>query len=144
MESLSILKEFLEQQTGKKVLFDPQPIRSAEPHLRLTFAGAEDRGSTWVQLTFQLGIVGAGDGPDIFLQEIIDLSIAVSRLYSCAKSTTISRGLRTVTIGFPEFSSNTGVFQMNDGAFGETVQWAYVYAEPHWITLTQRLIGGKL
>lgn len=139
------MKEFLEKKTGKKVLFDPQPLRTAEPHIRLTFAGSADLGDDWVQLTFQLGIVGAGDGPEVFLQEIIELSIAVTRLYGCTRSVTLNlNGGRSMTIGFPEFATNTGVFQTNDGTMGETVQWAYVYTEPHFITLTQRIIGGRL
>lgn len=135
-EALDALIRYLEEHTGRKVLQDPQPLRSAEPHIRLTYTGCTDQGSGYVELSFQLAILGAGDGPDVFLDEIIKTSIAVMRLYGCKPYEDIKLTKGSVRIAFPDVMNNTGQFVNNDGTMGETVQWAYVYSEPHYITLT--------
>ncbi len=137
MEALDLAKDYIEKETLRKVLLDPQPLRTAEPHLRLTFVGATDQGDGYVTLSFQLGIVGAGDGPEVFLEEIIKSSVAVMRLYGCrrCKDLALSTG-RTARLAFPDVMNNSGQFAQNDGTMGETVQWAYVYSEPHFVTLT--------
>ena len=127
MEALDLAAAYIEKQTMRKVRLDPQPLRTAEPHLRLTFVGAVDNGSGYIVLSFQLGIVGAGDGPEVFLEEIIKSSIAVNRLYGCKKyeDLRLSNG-NVVRIAFPDVMNNSGQFIQNDGTMGETMQWAYV------------------
>lgn len=137
MEALDLAVAYIEKQTKRRVLLDPQPLRTAEPHLRLTFVGAADNGSGYVALSFQLGIVGAGDGPDVFLEEIVKSSIAVTRLYGCKRyeDLRLSNG-NAARLAFPDVMNNSGQFIQNDGTMGETTQWAYVYSEPHFVTLT--------
>jgi hypothetical protein len=123
MEALDLAVAFIAQETGKKVLLDPQPLRTAEPHLRLTFVGATEQGDGYVTLSFQLGIVGAGDGPEVFLEEIINSSVAVMRLYGCKrfKDLRLTTG-NTARLAFPDVMSNSGQFAQNEGTMGETVQ----------------------
>lgn len=136
-EALDAAIAWLKQETGYGVLFDPQPIRSAEPHLRLTFTGATDRGSGYVSLAFQLSIVGAGDGPEIFLEEIILASAAVAQLYGrCPPYVDLELKKGSARLDFPAVQNMTGTFTPNDGMMGETMQWAYAYVEPHFVTMT--------
>ena len=60
---LSTTASWLQKKTGLPVLYDPQPLRSAEPHLRLTFMGTEYWGKKTFAAKFQISILGAGDGP---------------------------------------------------------------------------------
>ena len=76
---------WLTEKTGLPVLYDPQPLRSAEPHLRLTFMGSENFGKGAFAVKFQISILGAGDGPGAYLDSIIKASVRLSRLYEgCA------------------------------------------------------------
>ena len=73
-EIIDMLKDHLGKETKLKVIMDPQPVKSAEPHLRLTFVGSGNQGATHCVVSFQLTIVGAGDGPEVFLDRIIEAS----------------------------------------------------------------------
>lgn len=137
-EVLDAIKEYLRLETGLKVIMDPQPIKSAEPHLRLTFVGSGNQGATHCVVSFQLTIVGAGDGPEVFLDRIIDASLAVSDLYNSDlhegkryADLKLASGRGTFRVTFPDTISSSGQFMQNDGTETEVSTWAYVYTEPH-------------
>ena len=137
-EILDAVREHLRQATNLKVIMDPQPIKSAEPHLRLTFVGSGNRGASDCVVSFQLTIVGAGDGPEVFLDHIIGASLAVNDLYNAdlhegrryADIKLIS-GRGSFRVNFPDTINNSGQFVQNDGTDTEVSIWAYVYTEPH-------------
>ncbi len=143
-EALDAVVTWLRQETGYGVIFDPQPIRSAEPHLRLTFMGANHRGGGYVALAFQLSIVGAGDGPEVFLDEIISASVAVAALYErCPLYVDIKLEKGSVRLEFPTVQDMQGTFTQNDGMMGETMQWGYAYVEPHYVMMTMKTMEGS-
>ncbi len=137
-EVLDAVTAHLKKETGMKVIMDPQPIKSAEPHLRLTFVGSGNLGASHCVVSFQLTIVGAGDGPEVFLDRIIEASLAVGDLYNkelhegrlyVDLQLASSRGV--IRANFPDTINNSGQFVQNDNIEGETSAWAYVYTEPH-------------
>lgn len=142
---MDTVMDYLKNKTGLPVILDPQPVNSAEPHLRLTFTGATDKGPNDDELDFQLSIVGAGDGPDIFLPEIIQASLAVSDLFrgpeeenkgyvdlTFTDDDNLSHNIR---LYFVDEVSNTGQF-IQSSEDGEVQAWAYVYTEPHVIQVS--------
>lgn len=139
-----ILEEFaawVKSETGVPVLYDPQPLRSAEPHIRLTFTGAAGEGKTHATLFFQLSIVGAGDGPEVFLDRIMEASLAVVDFYNpCIHHRQVDivlpNGSGSFRVGFPDVMNSSGQFTRNSGDEGETVKWAYTYVEPHMVEFT--------
>lgn len=140
--ALEALAYWLAQETGLVALFDPQPVKGAEPHARLTLVGTEDRGDGPIDVKFQLNVIGAGDGPDVFLPSVIGASCRVNDLYNpCLHEGRRTTGILTkegtaLQVGFPAFSDATGQFVQNEANEGETGMWRYVYTEPHYITLT--------
>ncbi len=60
-EILRRAQEYLSQKLEALVIYDPQPVQQAEPHVRLTFTGSGDQGSLST-INFQLSLVAAGDG----------------------------------------------------------------------------------
>lgn len=142
-EILETVRGYLSRQTQLKVIMDPQPVKSAEPHLRLTFVGSSNQGATHCVVSFQLSIVGAGDGPEVFLDRIIEASLAVSDLYNSTlhdgrryEDIKLASGRGTFRVNFPDTINNSGQFVQNDGIETETSTWAYVYAEPHVLDVT--------
>lgn len=139
-EIIDMLKGYLKQETKLKVIMDPQPIKGAEPHLRLTFVGSGNQGASHCTVSFQLTIVGAGDGPEVFLDRIIEASLAVSDLYNSDMhegrryaDIKLVSGRGSFRVNFPDTINNSGQFVQNDSIEGETSVWAYVYTEPHVI-----------
>ena len=133
-----MLKDHLGKETKLKVIMDPQPVKSAEPHLRLTFVGSGNQGATHCVVSFQLTIVGAGDGPEVFLDRIIEASLAVSDLYNSDlhegkryADIKLTSGRGSFRVNFPDTINNSGQFVQNDSTETETTTWAYVYTEPH-------------
>lgn len=142
-EILETVRGYLNRQTKLKVIMDPQPVKNAEPHLRLTFTGSNNQGATHCVVSFQLSIVGAGDGPEVFLDRIIEASLAVSDLYNSTlhdgrryEDIKLASGRGTFRMNFPDTINNSGQFVQNDGLETETSTWAYVYAEPHVLDVT--------
>lgn len=141
-DALEGLAYWLTQETGLSALFDPQPVKSAEPHVRLTLTGTEDRGDGPVDVRFQLNVIGAGDGPDVYLPSVIAASCRVNDLYNpCLRdgrryADLLSPSGTELRILFPPIGDMTGQFSQNDVDEGEARQWRYVYTEPHYITLT--------
>ncbi|MEM1672501.1 MAG: hypothetical protein QXX12_00555 [Nanopusillaceae archaeon] len=89
---------YLEEQTKLKVLLEPNPSILAEPHLRLLYTGLEfrpvqfretDFGHTGYDLDslfdliihFLLTLHAEGDGPDNFLDEVINASFKLAFLF---------------------------------------------------------------
>lgn len=134
-EVLEAARTCLKQLTGLDILMDPQPLTSSKPHLRLTFTGTGDAGETHDLLYFQLSIVGAGDGPDVYLPKVINASLAIADLYRNAYVDFKANEALSVRIGFPDTLSNSGQFVRQGEEETENSSWAYVYTEPHVITL---------
>jgi hypothetical protein len=140
-EILEAFEEWAKKKTGLPVLFDPQPVRSAEPHIRLTFTGSGEAGKSYDVLTFQLTIVGAGDGPEVFLDSIITASLAVQDLYNRELNNSqvdivLPNNRGSFRVSFPDVINSTGQFIQNDGSGGETGKWDYIYTEPHVVEFT--------
>lgn len=142
-EILDTVKEFLKQRTGLKVIMDPQPVKNAEPHLRLTFVGSGNQGATHSVVSFQLAIVGAGDGPEVFLDRIIEASMQVGDLYNSYLhegklyiDLKLASGRGSFRVNFPDTINNSGQFVQNENNENENAQWAYTYVEPHVMDVT--------
>ena len=123
---------WLTEKTGLPVLYDPQPLRSAEPHLRLTFMGSENFGKGAFAVKFQISILGAGDGPWAYLDSIIKASVRLSRLYEgCAddRNTELVCNGRKIRMTLCSGLVATGSFTANAEKEVETNQWSYVFSE---------------
>lgn len=118
-----------------KTIYDPQPVRSAEPHARLTFMGSSPNGVGSTIIYFQLSLVGAGDGPGTYLARLIELSMRVSDLYNnCNTSRVIDleNGSARLLLIDEAIQAN-GVFTQNDQKMVETNQWNYLFTEGRYI-----------
>jgi hypothetical protein len=91
-----ILADFLKKETGLSVLVEPQPVMPAEPHLRLMFSGFEfvsefvkDEDFTQygienvytLKMECLLTLTAQGDGPDVFLDEVISACFKLQKLF---------------------------------------------------------------
>jgi hypothetical protein len=91
-----ILADFLKKETGLTVLVEPQPVMPAEPHLRIMFSGfefvsefVEDADFTQygieniytLKMECLLTLTAQGDGPDVFLDEVISACFKVQKLF---------------------------------------------------------------
>lgn len=135
----------LEALTGLKILWDPQPVRSAEPSLRLTFIGSEEKGVDCTRISFQLSLIGAGDGPDVFLPSLVAASVNLDRLYNgCINGKQFidieAEGVRS-RMCFETGLTASGTFSQNDAKVIETNQWSYLWTEPRYIALEIREQG---
>ncbi len=139
-EILDKTQSELTRLTGLMTVMDPMPVKKAAPHLRLTFMGSGDQGS-YDTLNFQLSIVAAGDGPDIYLQKIIEGSLLVHDLFRCANGKNrvdVSlNGGGSFRIHFkPLALDNGGQFIENERDENEQTQFRYTFVEPHVITVS--------
>lgn len=135
---LDAVAHWLQKNTGLPVLYDPQPLKSAEPHLRLTFIGTEGWGKNTFSANFQLTIIGAGDGPGAYLDSIIKASVKLSRLYDgCAyeRNSELLCAGHTVRMTLCSGLAATGSFQANAEKEVETQQWSYVFSEARQLKL---------
>lgn len=136
---LDRVSSILSRETGLKVLYDPQPVRDAEPHLRLTFMGTEPMGIDADRIMFQLSLIGAGDGPAVFLPALIKGSLLIERLYDNCEGPRYrdfsidGLGFR---ISFVEGLTPQGSFSQNEMAIVETNQWTYLWNEPRYMTIS--------
>lgn len=133
---LQAFTEELSFQMQLKVLMDPQPIGVAEPHIRLTFTGTEVRES-YCHLQFQISVVGAGDGPEVFLERVIAASAAIAQLASKRnpRASVFSYMDTTCRYSLEVSSSATGQFMQNEKDESEQTLFSYTYVEPHTIVL---------
>jgi len=91
-----ILADFLKKETGLTVLVEPQPVMPAEPHLRVMFSGFEfasefekDADFTGygienvytLKMECLLTLTAQGDGPDVFLDEVISACFKLQKLF---------------------------------------------------------------
>lgn len=135
---LDAVEKSLSSKVGTKVIFDPQPVRNAEPHLRLTYMGASENGVASTRLNFQLSLVGAGDGPGVYLAKVIELSMQVARLYNrCMheQSWTIQVDDHEVIrlLLLTDGVQATGAFSQNEQKQVETNTWSYLFTEGRYI-----------
>lgn len=129
---------WIEDNYKLKVLWDPMPVSIAEPHVRLTFMGAEEMGAEQIDLKFALSIVGAGDGPDVFLDQLISTSIKVQNMFNKCLNSVEYVDLETdegekFRVTYEGGTSGAGQFAQNEEYLTERKQWNYVYTEPHYI-----------
>jgi hypothetical protein len=91
-----ILADFLKKETGLTVLVEPQPVMPAEPHLRIMFSGFEfvsefEKDADFTEYGLEnvytlkveclLTLTAQGDGPDVFLDEVISACFKVQKLF---------------------------------------------------------------
>lgn len=139
-EILEKARAAIEEKIGSTVIYDPTPVQRAEPHLRLVYMGAGDQGSLDV-LSFQLNVVGAGDGPDYFLPELVATSLKVHDLFNGSNGrdrldVPLAQG-QVARIQFKPISlPNGGQFAENDREDTERNQFRYTYVEPHVVTIS--------
>ncbi|AEC02035.1 hypothetical protein [Parasphaerochaeta coccoides] len=129
---------WFKEKTGIAVLYDPQPVTSAEPAIRMVFTGASEQGASRDVLTFQFTIVGSGDGPDFFLASIIEVSLKVQDVMNDGLEggrryfdIDVPGRTEKVRVTFTGISDSTGSFTQNEFEETETRQWRYTYVEPH-------------
>lgn len=129
---LDAVARLLKEKTGLDVLYDPQPLRGAEPHIRLTFMGTEEWGKGSIAANFQLSIIGAGDGPGTYLDKIIKSSAKLSLLYGGyneERSCILKVNNYTIRISYCSGLAATGTFTANEAKEVETNHWSYVFNE---------------
>jgi len=90
-----IIADFLKKETGLTVLVEPQPVMPAEPHLRIMFSGFEfvsefekaDFTGYGIENVYTLKmeclltLTAQGDGPDVFLDEVISACFKIQKLF---------------------------------------------------------------
>jgi len=87
-----ILADFLKEKAGIGVFVEPQPITLSEPHIRVMFAGFEFSGVgditgyeterlCTLKMECVLTLTAMGDGPDVFLDKVIEASFKLSKLF---------------------------------------------------------------
>ena len=137
-EILEALKQNLTELFGVKVLFDPQPVKLAEPHVRLTFSGSGDQGDTTDVLRFQLSVIAAGDGPEVFLSSVIGVSLTVHDI--CKKHNPgyyqFTHEEKKIRMHFEVSGVSTGQFVQNAQDENEQSQFRYTYVEPHSVVIS--------
>lgn len=136
---LDAFQDYMASEYGIKVMYDPQPVSVAEPHLRLAFTGAEENGA-FDKLRFQGSVVGSGDGPDVFLPAVIGMSMRVQDIWSACRNDgrrwkEIPTSAGVLRILFQSVQNGSGQFVQNETYESEVRQWAYTYAEPHVVVL---------
>ena len=134
---LSSFKDYMKAEYGLMVLYDPQPIATAEPQVRLTFMGSIDNGN-FSRIFFQASVLASGDGPDVFLPAIIATSMKVQNIWDGSNTRQVKEiesEAGVVRIRFKPVSSGSGQFIQNEQYESETRQWAYTYTEPHLVDL---------
>lgn len=131
----------LKQVSGLPILFDPQPVKNSEPHLRLTYMGAEPWGKGYMMMKWQLSVTGAGDGPDVYLPEVLAASLRLEALYDKCRHQALHRdisiGKHIARMSFvAEGLAPSGSFSQNEMKVVETGQWSYLFTESRYITVT--------
>lgn len=137
-EVLDQIKTILKDKSSLDVLFDPQSVRTAAPALRLTYLGSEHYGIGASILKWQLSLVGAGDGPDVYLSSVISASLHLEALYDKCKGkqyVDFPVGKYTARLCFESSVTPTGSFSQNEQKIVETGQWNYLWTEPRYITV---------
>lgn len=137
-EMMDQVKQILKDKSGLDVVFDPQPVRTAAPSLRLTYLGSEHYGIGHSLLKWQLSLIGAGDGPDVYLSSVIAASLRLEALYDRCKGAQhidFPVGKYTARLCFEETVTPTGSFSQNGEKIVETGQWTYLWTEPRYITV---------
>ncbi|HOP33233.1 MAG TPA: hypothetical protein PKU94_07655 [Candidatus Hydrothermia bacterium] len=87
-----ILSDFLKERTQLPVFIEPQPITVFEPHIRVMFAGFDFEGVgdltgydierlCTLKMDCLLTLTAMGDGPDVFLDKVVDASFRLNRLF---------------------------------------------------------------
>lgn len=136
---MTAVEKELKTITGIKVLWDPQPVRAAEPQLRLTYIGSEEKGKGCTRIMFQLSLIGAGDGPDVFLPSLVEASVNLDRVYNrCtnnSKFIDMDINGKTVRLVFEDSLTASGTFSQNEQKVVETNQWSYLWTEPRYIAI---------
>lgn len=138
-ELLRLVECFIERETGLKVLLDPQPIKIAEPHIRLTFSGTENWGLRGKRLLFQISILGAGDGPEAFIEKAIIATLKLDDLYDACNggtSKTLKYNNNCIAVGFVNVADATASLTQNENRIVETGQWSYVYTATRYLGIT--------
>lgn len=137
---LDTFAAWFKEAVGITVLYDPQPVMSAEPAVRMVFLGADEQGANRDVLLFQFNLVGSGDGPDVYLASIIDASLRIQdMLRACLEGgrryvdLDIEGRPEKVRVSFSDLTNGTGSFTQNEPSENETSQWRYTYAEPHTV-----------
>lgn len=120
---------------GALVMYDPQPISKAEPHVRLTYTGTSDAGDLYDSIHFSLSIVAAGDGPDVFLSYLINLSLKAHQLFAehGGNSRTIEVAGKECKLYIRKQLTGDGQFLQNEETENERTQFRYTYVEPYYV-----------
>jgi hypothetical protein len=137
-------KGAIKEKTGAKlVLFDPQPVERAQPNLRLTFTGSTVRGRE-LSMEFQTTILAGGDGPEVFLSSVIELSANVSKAFEDVQRNyqdiEFDSGKHARIYYHPvRTNSGSGQFVRNEDQGTEANQFRFTYVEPHIISISVRM-----
>lgn len=129
----------LSQRVGLSVLYDPQPVRTGEPSLRLTYMGSEDGGRGHMVLKWLVSLTGAGDGPDVYLPRVIGASLRLESLYDRCRSLgfiDLDVDGTKARMSFVAGLVATGSFSQNEMKVVETGQWSYLWTEPKYISIS--------
>lgn len=129
----AVKKKIKELTGGAPVMFDPQPVQIAEPHVRLTYVGCGDQGEQYDVLRFQLNIVAAGDGPDVFLPSLIELSLRIHDIFQKESVYTFALNQDDCRLYIRSSVNAAGQFIQNEQEESERSQFRYTYAEPHMV-----------
>jgi|UniRef100_A0A7C4AK39 hypothetical protein len=105
-----VLSDFLKEKTGLGVFVEPQPVTLFEPHIRVMFMGFEFEGVgdltgheterlCTLRMDCLLTLTAMGDGPDVFLDKVIESSFKLNRLFERPFSITTVDGYGITVVG---------------------------------------------
>lgn len=92
-----LLVDYLKEKTGLQVIVEPQPVNLSEPHVRIMYTGIDiDSGPDisgyfveklhTLKISLLLTLTAYGDGPDKFLDSVINSSFALKKVFDSAFS----------------------------------------------------------
>jgi len=105
-----VLSDFLKEKTGLGVFVEPQPVTLFEPHIRVMFmgfgfegvgdlTGYETERLCTLRMDCLLTLTAMGDGPDVFLDKVIESSFKLNRLFERPFSITTVDGYGITVVG---------------------------------------------
>lgn len=76
MKILNAFRDYLASETGLTVVLEPQSLEVSEPNVRLMINEFDSQGENRERLTLTASLTAHGDGPDYFLDGVINASRA--------------------------------------------------------------------
>ena len=120
-------------QTSLPTALEPNKLEAPEPSLRLMLAGFEAQGADREKLTLEATLAASGDGPDVFLEAVLEASRAMLPYREGVFSFPVEAGF-SATATFSRTAP--GRFQQNEGQGEGGPRYSFAYLEPFRVELS--------